>query len=196
MRVLPTSLAGPILIEPQLFEDERGFFMETYNRRIYADSGVAVDFVQDNHSRSGQGVIRGLHFQVAPAQPKLVYVTHGRVFDAVVDIRPGSPTFGRYEAFELDDTRHLQLYIPPGFAHGYCALSEVVDFCYKVGTYYDPTAERGIAWNDPAIGIPWPVDDARLSGRDRANPRLAEIVGELPDRWLDRPSPSGGDADG
>ncbi len=141
-----------------------------------------AEFVQDNHSRSARGTLRGLHFQIEPGQAKLVRVARGSVFDVVVDIRPRSQTFGRFETFVLDDERHLQLYVPIGFAHGFCVTSDVADVVYKVSSYYEPSTERGIAWDDPGIGVPWPIHDAILSARDRSNPTLAEIRDSLPDR--------------
>lgn len=185
MRALPTDLDGVLLLEPTPAGDERGFFLETYRRDRYAELGITDDFVQDNHSRSVRGTLRGLHFQQLPGQAKLVRVARGRVYDVVVDIRRASPTFGRFHAVELDDVHHRQLYVPVGFAHAFCVLSDVADFVYKVGSYYDPSAERGIAWDDPEIGIPWPVADPILSDRDRRNPRLSEIRDELPG-WSDR----------
>ena len=181
MRLLPVRLSGPLLVEPLVSQDSRGFFFESYRRDLYRDAGMTDDFVQDNHSRSLRGTIRALHFQAHPGQPKLVRVARGRVWDVVVDIRPKSPTFGEWEAFELDDQRNLQLYVPVGFAHGFCALSEVADLVYKVGSYYDAATERGIAWNDPDIGIAWPTLDPLLSERDRDNPPLAAIRESLPD---------------
>lgn len=181
MKVLPTRLSGPILVEPPVFADGRGFFFESYRREAYRQIGIDADFVQDNHSRSVRGTIRALHFQAHPGQPKLVRVARGKAWDVVVDVRRSSSTFGEWEAVELDDTRNLQLFIPIGFAHGFCALSDVVDLVYKVGSYYDPPNERGIAWDDPALAIPWPSDAPTVSGRDRQNPTLAQIAAELPD---------------
>jgi len=180
MRILPTRLAGLILIEPQVFGDGRGFLFESFRREPYRAAGIGVDFVQDNHSRSMRGTIRALHFQADPGQPKLVRVARGRAWDVALDIRRSSPTFGEWEAFELDDERNLQLFMPIGFAHGFCAMSEVADFVYKIGSYYDPATERGIAWDDPDLGIPWPTDQPIVSERDRNNPTLAQIREELP----------------
>ena len=177
MIYLETRLSGLGVLEPRVFADDRGFFVETYRRADFAALGISTDFVQDNHSRSVRGTIRGLHYQSTPGQPKLIRVARGSIFDAVVDIRPDSPTFGQYESFELDDRLHRQLYVPVGFAHGFCTLSEVADVVYKVGSYYDPAAESGIAWDDPELGIAWPVDDPILSLRDRANPRLRSLSG-------------------
>jgi len=181
MKSLSTRLSGPILFEPRVFADGRGFFFESYRRSGLADVGVQDDFVQDNHSRSVRGTIRALHFQTSPGQPKLVRVARGRVYDVVVDLRKSSATFGEWESFELDDERHLQLYVPIGFAHGFCVVSDTADFVYKVGSYYDAATERGMAWDDPDLAIPWPVERAVVSERDLKNPRLADIRGELPD---------------
>lgn len=181
VRRLPVRLDGPVLIEPQVHGDDRGFFLETYRREDYAAIGVEADFVQDNHSRSTAGSIRALHFQASPGQPKLVRVARGAAFDVVVDLRRSSPTFGQWEAFSLDDQRHLQLFVPIGFAHGFCAQTDFVDFVYKVGSYYDAATERGLAWDDPDLAIPWPTGAPLVSDRDRHNPRLAEIVATLPD---------------
>ena len=177
---LPTRLDGLVLIEPRVLADSRGFFVETYSQRSWAELGVTVRFVQDNHSRSVRGTIRALHFQTDPGQPKLIRVARGRAWDVVVDIRRSSPTFGQWESFELDDERNLQLFVPVGFAHGFCAVSEVVDVTYKIGSYYDPATERGIAWDDPDLHIPWPADRPIVSERDRHNPMLAKIVDQLP----------------
>lgn len=180
MNVLPNRLTGPILIEPRVISDDRGFFLETYGRELYAALGVDAEFVQDNHSRSVRGTIRALHFQLTPGQPKLVRVARGRVWDVILDLRRSSSTFGEWEAFELDDERHLQLFVPIGFAHGFCVLSDIADVVYKVGSYYDPATERGVAWDDPDLGIRWPVDEPIVSERDRHNPTLAQISDELP----------------
>lgn len=181
MDVLPTRLDGLVLVQPRVFADERGYFLETYSRQRYIDSGVDADFVQDNHSRSVRGAVRGLHFQMPPGQAKLVSCSRGRVFDVAVDVRRRSPTFGEWEAFELDDVLHRELFVPVGFAHGLMALTDDADLAYKVSGYYDPQSEIGIAWDDPDIGIDWPQIDAVVSDRDRANPRLAEIVDRLPE---------------
>lgn len=175
MRVDPTRLEGLLLIEPQVRSDERGFFVETFSRGRYREAGISVDFVQDNHSRSRAGTVRGLHYQIAPGQAKLVRVARGRIHDVVVDIRRSSPTFGEHEAFELDDVLHRQLYVPVGFAHGFCALSAEVDVVYRVSSYYDAASEVGIAWDDPVLAVAWPVDDPLVSERDRQLPRLASV---------------------
>jgi len=168
VRVVDEPLPGVKLLVPEVHTDQRGFFMESYNRRRFAEIGIADDFVQDNHSRSSRGVLRGLHFQVVHPQAKLVRATGGRVFDVVVDIRRGSPSFGRWAGAELSDSNRLQLYAPAGFAHGFLVLSEVAEFQYKCSDFYDPSDERGIAWNDPGIAIDWPLDGLEpiLSGRD------------------------------
>jgi dTDP-4-dehydrorhamnose 3,5-epimerase len=176
MRVQPTRLAGPLLVEPRVFADERGFFLETYSRERYASLGISEEFVQDNHSRSGRGALRGLHYQSEPGQAKLVRVSRGRIWDVVVDLRRSSSTFGEWEAIELGDVDHRQLYVPIGFAHGFCVLSEVADVSYKVSSYYDPETERGIAWDDPALGIEWPIEQPVVSPRDQSNPVLAELA--------------------
>jgi dTDP-4-dehydrorhamnose 3,5-epimerase len=178
---IPSELSGLVRIAPDVHGDERGFFVETYRRDKLAHLGLTAEFVQDNHARSVRGTLRGLHFQIGTGQGKLVRAASGAILDVVVDIRRTSPTFGRHETIPLDDIEHHQLYVPVGFAHGYVVLSDVADVCYKVTSYYDPTAERGIAWNDPALGIDWPVADPILSARDRGLPVLSDIEGGLPD---------------
>lgn len=175
MIVTQTALPGVMLIEPKVFGDERGFFLESWNARVFADAGLDMAFVQDNHSRSARGVLRGLHYQLNAPQGKLVRVTAGAVFDVAVDIRRSSPHFGRWTGHELSDANKRMLYIPPGFAHGFLVTSERADFLYKCTTLYDPVADRGIAWNDPDIAIDWPLADIvpQLSGKDAAAPRLA-----------------------
>jgi len=175
VKVLATRLNGPVLIEPRIFVDERGYFLETFSRERYRELGVDAEFIQDNHSRSVRGAIRGLHFQSDPGQAKLVRCARGRVFDVIVDVRRSSPTFGDWESFELDDQLHRQLYVPIGFAHGLQSLEQDTDFVYKVSSLYDPDVEIGIGWDDPDLGIPWPIADAVVSDRDRANPRLREL---------------------
>ena len=181
MEVIPTRLAGLVTLQPKVFDDQRGFFLETYSQERYAAAGVDVEFVQDNHSRSVRGAVRGLHMQLPPGQAKLVSCARGSALDVAVDLRKGSPTFGQWEAVELDDVLHRQLYIPVGFAHGAMALTEGMDLTYKVSSYYDPAAELGIAWDDPDLAIPWPLPDAIVSARDRANPTLAAIVDRIPE---------------
>src|SRR5215217_2105149 len=174
MRRVDTRLEGPALIEPVVHGDARGFFQETYRKAVFAELGVHDDFVQDNHSRSGRGVLRGMHFQ--PGQAKLVRCARGAIVDAIVDIRPGSPAFGSWEAFPLDDEAHHQLYVPDGFAHGFCVTSEVADVVYKVSTYYDPAIESGFRFDDPEVGIDWPADiEFEVSARDRGAPLLSEL---------------------
>ena len=179
-RRIDTRIEGLALIEPTVHRDERGFFMETFRAADYPGLGVGVEFVQENHSRSARGTIRALHFQLEPGQAKLVRAPRGSVYDVAVDLRRDSPTFGQYEAFELNDENCRQLFVPVGFAHGFCVTSDVADFTYKVSSYFDGSQERGIAWDDPAIGVQWPVDRPLVSERDRTNPTLREIAGELP----------------
>jgi dTDP-4-dehydrorhamnose 3,5-epimerase len=175
MERVPTRLDGLVLLEPAVHGDERGFFMETFRAETWAAEGVATEFVQDNHSRSRRGTVRGIHFQTSPGQGKLVRVARGRVLDVAVDLRRGSPTYGEWEGFELDDERGRQLWIPVGFGHGFCVLSEVADFVYKCTNYYDPATEAGIRFDDPDVGIEWPDIELLYSERDRTAPRLAEI---------------------
>ena len=174
MRRLDTRLDGPVLIEPVVHGDARGFFQETYRKAVFADLGVHDEFVQDNHSRSRLGVLRGMHFQ--PGQSKLVRCARGSIVDVAVDIRPGSDSFGQWEAFPLDDEAHHQLYVPDGFAHGFCVTSELADVVYKVSTYYDADAESGFRFDDPEVGIRWPADiEFEVSARDREAPLLSEL---------------------
>ena len=167
-------------MQPKVIADDRGFFFETYRRNEYSELGVAEEFVQDNHSRSVRGTIRALHFQLSPGQAKLIRCARGAIYDVAVDLRRDSPTFGQYEAFELTDANAHQIFIPVGFAHGFCVTSDEADVTYKVSSYYDQQTERGIAWDDPDIAIPWPTAEPLVSDRDRTNPRLAEIADELP----------------
>src|SRR5919107_2731404 len=184
MQRLSTKLPGLVLLAPAVHGDARGFFLETYRADAWAAEGVPTEFVQDNHSRSRRGTLRGLHFQTHPGQGKLVRVARGRVYDVVVDLREGSPTFGEWESVELDDERGLQLYIPIGFAHGFCVLSETADFVYKCTAYYDPATEKGIRFDDPDVGVRWPDGIELLySDRDRGAPRLADVADELPFRY-------------
>lgn len=179
MNVIKTDIEGVLIIEPQVFGDERGFFFESFNaERFLAQTGVEVTFVQDNESRSKRGVLRGLHFQRAPhAQAKLVRVVRGRVLDVAVDIRPESPTFGKYVATELSGDNHRQMFIPKGFAHGYVVLENDTVFQYKCDEFYRPESEDGIAWNDPQIGIDWGVPESELilSEKDKNRPLLSEL---------------------
>ena len=180
MERLPTRLDGLVLLAPTVYGDERGFFVETYRADRWAEHGVPDAFVQDNQSRSRRGTVRGIHFQTHPGQGKLVRCATGTVFDVVVDLRRGSPTFGEWEGFELDDTHGHQLWIPVGFGHGFCVLSDVADFVYKCTNYYDPATEAGFRFDDPEVGIEWPDVELLYSERDRTAPRLAEIADELP----------------
>jgi dTDP-4-dehydrorhamnose 3,5-epimerase len=179
MQVRPLAIPGVLLVEPRVFGDERGFFLESYNRAAFqAATGLDVDFVQDNHSRSAGGVLRGLHYQLPPgAQGKLVRVTAGSVFDVAVDVRRGSPTFGRWVGECLSESNHRQMWIPAGFAHGFLVLSDVADFLYKTTDYYAPAHERVIAWNDADLAIAWPIEGRVpvVSGRDRQGPRLRDL---------------------
>jgi dTDP-4-dehydrorhamnose 3,5-epimerase len=179
-RSLETRIEGLVLVEPRVIADDRGFFFETFRANEYADLGIDVPFLQDNHSRSVRGTVRALHFQLEPGQAKLVRAARGEIWDVAVDLRRDSPTFGQYEAFELTDMNARQLFVPVGFAHGFCVTSETADVAYKVSSYYDGPTERGIAFDDPAIGIPWPVEKRLVSDRDRGNPTLEEIAPELP----------------
>jgi len=181
IRVVPTEIAGVRLIEPESFEDQRGFFFESYSRRRFAEHGLDFDFVQDNHSRSARGVLRGFHYQDASApQWRLVRCSVGEIFDVVVDLRPSSPTYGKWKGVHLSAANRHQLLIPPEFAHGFCVLSESAEVEYKCTDLYDPEDEIGIAWNDPALAIPWPVVEPILSDRDRRHPVLAELADALP----------------
>jgi dTDP-4-dehydrorhamnose 3,5-epimerase len=177
---IDTKIEGLVLVQPQVISDDRGFFFETYRRSDYAQLGIEVEFVQDNHSRSVRGTIRALHFQLHPGQAKLIRCARGSVYDVAVDLRKNSPTYGRHEAFVLSDKNAHQIFIPVGFAHGFAVTSEEADVTYKVSSYYDGATERGIAWDDPALGIDWPVERPLVSERDRSNPSLEEIAAELP----------------
>jgi dTDP-4-dehydrorhamnose 3,5-epimerase len=181
MQRLDTKLAGLVLLAPAVHGDERGFFMETWREDDWRSHGVPSAFVQDNHSRSRRGTVRGIHFQTHPGQGKLVRCARGSVLDVVVDLRRGSSTFGEWESFVLDDVHGHQLWIPIGFGHGFCVLSETADFVYKCTNYYDAETESGIRFDDPEVGIKWPDDIELLySQRDRFAPRLAEVADELP----------------
>ncbi|MFZ5862156.1 MAG: dTDP-4-dehydrorhamnose 3,5-epimerase [Nitrospirota bacterium] len=175
MIVKETPLAGLLVIEPRVFRDDRGFFWETHHARRYAEAGIADPFVQDNASRSTKGTLRGLHYQLKRPQGKLVWVIRGEVFDVAVDIRKNSPTFGKWHGERLSGDEPKQLYIPPGFAHGFCVLSESADFMYKCTNLYAPDDERGILWNDPDIGIEWPLVEPRLSDKDQRFQRLRNV---------------------
>jgi dTDP-4-dehydrorhamnose 3,5-epimerase len=184
MEILPARLKGPSLIAPAVFGDERGFFVETYRQQWHAEAGIPEDelFIQDNHSRSSRGVVRGMHFHVGGGVAKLVRCARGKILDVIVDLRRGSPSYGEWEGFELDDESMRVLYVPVGFAHGFCVLSDVADVNYKQSAYYDPAIERGIAWNDPDVAIDWPLSAEELivSARDSAAPLLRELAQELP----------------
>jgi len=178
MKVTPTDLPEVLLIEPRVFGDARGFFLEAWSRARYAEHGIDVEFVQDNLSRSSGGVLRGMHLQHPNGQGKLVTVVQGEVFDVAVDVRPSSPRFGRWTGVWLSAENHHQLYIPPGFAHGFCVTSESALFSYKCTALYSPGDEIGMCWNDPEVGIEWPVKDPVLSAKDSVYPRLSEIPKE------------------
>jgi dTDP-4-dehydrorhamnose 3,5-epimerase len=178
MRAVPTAIPDVLVLEPKVFGDDRGFFFESYNRRVFRDAtGLDVDFVQDNHSKSTKHVLRGLHYQIEHSQGKLVRVTQGAVFDVAVDIRQSSPTFGRYVGVELSAENKKQVWIPPGFAHGFLVLSDTAEFLYKTTDFYSSEHERCIAWDDPEIGIEWPIDGHPvLSDKDRQGVRLGEAA--------------------
>ncbi len=182
MKRLDTRLDGPILIEPRVIGDERGFFCETYRRGIFGELGIPEEMVQDNHSRSGSGIVRGMHFQIGQGAAKLVRCARGAIVDVMVDIRRGSPTFGEWEAFELTEDNMRSVYCPVGFAHGFCVISDVADVMYKQSNYYADETERGIAYNDPDVGIEWPLPIEELipSNRDATAPRLRDIEADLP----------------
>jgi len=178
VNVIQTPLPGVLLIEPKVFGDTRGFFLESYHEDRYREAGIPLRFVQDNHSRSRHGVLRGLHYQVTRPQGKLVRVTAGEVFDVAVDIRPGSPSFGKWFGANLSGENHRQLWIPPGFAHGFAVLSDSADFLYKCTDYYRPEDEGGIAWDDPDLAIEWQVNGPQLSAKDLNYPRLKDVPKE------------------
>jgi dTDP-4-dehydrorhamnose 3,5-epimerase len=181
VRAAETRLEGPLLIEPDLLGDERGFFCETYRRSVFAELGVHEEMVQDNHSRSRRGVVRGMHFQIGEGAAKLVRCGRGEIFDVLVDIRRGSPTYGEWEAFTLTDENMRILYCPIGFAHGFCVVSEQADVIYKQSNYYSAENERGIKYDDPDVGIEWPAGlELVPSRRDATAPLLREVAGELP----------------
>jgi len=177
---IESRLDGLVVIEPEVFGDDRGFLVETFRDDAWRDLGIDLDFVQHNHSRSVRGTLRGLHFQTEPGQAKLVRCSSGRIFDVAVDLRRGSPTFGQWEGHELDDRAHRQLLIPVGFGHGFCVLSDSADVDYQLSSYYDPETESGIAWDDPDVGVEWPVEEPLLSERDKSAPKLADVADELP----------------
>ena len=179
MRIDSAALPEVKVVTPRVFGDARGFLVETYHRERFKAAGLPPAFVQTNHSRSGPGVLRGLHFQARP-QGKLVHVTRGAAYDVAVDVRRGSPTFGRYASVVLSDENHHMLWIPPGFAHGFAVLSELADVVYHMTAPYDPSDDQGLLWSDPAVGVPWPLAEPVLSDRDRTNPTLAALTDVLP----------------
>jgi dTDP-4-dehydrorhamnose 3,5-epimerase len=178
MKVTQTKLPGVLILEPQVFSDDRGFFLESYNRRRYAEvAGLDVEFVQDNHSHSKRDVLRGLHLQRRKPQGKLVRVVTGHVWDVAVDVNPASATFRQWVGVDLTADNHVQFYIPPGYAHGFCVMSEAADFEYKCTEFYQPSDEVGILWNDPSLAIEWPVKSPVVSARDANNPPLHDALG-------------------
>ena len=179
-QVLETKLDGVVLLEPAVHGDSRGFMVETYREGHWAEHGIDAEFVQHNHSRSAKGTLRGLHFQTEPGQAKLVRCPRGRIVDVAVDLRRGSPTYGQWEAHELDDEAHRQLFVPVGFGHGFAVLSDIADVTYLLSSPYDPATESGIAWDDPDVGVEWPVENPLLSERDKGAPRLSEVADTLP----------------
>jgi len=174
-----TPLPGVLLVEPDVYKDDRGFFLETYHQNKYSAEGIAKSFVQDNRSNSTKNVLRGLHYQLRNPQAKLVYIITGEIFDVAVDIRRGSPTFGKWEGVYLSSENNCQIFIPEGFAHGFCVLSETADVLYKCSDFYHPDDEFGILWSDPAIGIEWPVAEPILSPKDSKYPQLKEITDSM-----------------
>jgi len=180
VKVTRTKFDGVLLIEPDVFRDDRGFFFETYQRRKYREIGIDLDFVQDNHSRSARGAIRGIHAQVTHPQGKLVRVLMGEIFDVVVDIRRGSPSFAQWIGLSLSAANFLQCYVPPGFAHAFCVVSDFAEVEYKCTDFYHPNDELRIIWNDPTIGVKWPVTEPILSAGDEAARRLEDLLDKLP----------------
>ena len=179
MEIIELPLGGPRLIKPRVFRDDRGFFFESYSAQRYQAAGLPEVWVQDNHSLSARGTLRGLHYQSSPGQAKLVRVTRGRVFDVMVDIRPGSPTFGKWHGLEVDSEEHFQVYIPVGFAHGFCVLSDFAEVQYKVSTPYNGATECAVRWNDPELGVVWPITDPILSDRDKTSESFAAFKARL-----------------
>ena len=177
---IETEIPDLVLLEATAYGDDRGFLLESFRQERWAEYGVTGPFVQENHSRSSKGILRGLHFQVAPGQGKLVRCVRGAIWDVAVDLRKASPTYKRWEGVELSDANHRQLFVPVGFAHGFCVLSEVADVAYKLTSYYDPVTEAGIKWDDPEVGVEWPISEPQLSERDQGAPSLREIEGDLP----------------
>lgn len=181
MKVIQTDLPGVLVVEPRVHRDERGFFVESYHARRYADAGIAETFVQDNHSRSVRGTLRGLHAQLERPQAKLVRVLRGEIFDVVADVRRGSPTFARWIAVRLSHDNFLQVYVPKGFAHGFCVLSEEAEVEYKCSDFYQPGDELGLKWDDPQVGVEWPVAAPILSDKDACGAPLARLLDRLPE---------------
>jgi dTDP-4-dehydrorhamnose 3,5-epimerase len=181
MRVRETELPGVVLVEPRVFKDARGFFLESWHHARYEEAGIHGPFIQDNHSSSARGTLRGLHWQWRRPQGKLVRVVEGEIYDVAVDIRPEAPTFGRWVGVTMRAEDFTQIYIPPGFAHGFCVTSDIAQVEYKCTDYYDAEGERGLIWNDPDLAIEWPVADPLLSGRDSAHPTLRKLFGRAPD---------------
>ena len=179
MRVIETKLQGVLIIEPEFYCDSRGFFKETFQAQRYREAGIEYDFIQDNISRSQKGVLRGLHFQVTKPQGKLVSCTQGAVFDVAVDVAPLSATFGQYVGIELTEDNHRQFWVPPGYAHGFCVLTDTADFQYKCTDYYDPFDEGGLIWNDSDVAIEWPIDQPLISNKDSRLPTLKELANQL-----------------
>lgn len=180
MDISTTSLGEVIIITPKIFHDSRGFFLESFHASNFAAAGITASFVQDNHSRSKRGVLRGLHYQIEQPQGKLVSVMRGRIFDVAADIRVSSPTYGKWVGVILDDVKRNALWIPPGYAHGFCALSEDVDVVYKCTDYYNPRGERGIRWDDPTLSVEWPIKNPLVSEKDGEYPLLSSGLNELP----------------
>jgi len=177
MELIPTAIDGLLIVQPRVFGDNRGFFMESWNRRTFAQLGLDLDFVQDNHSRSARGVLRGLHYQQPNPQGKLVRVVAGRVWDVAVDLRAGSPTFGRWVGVELSAENKRMFWVPPGFAHGFVSLEDNSDFLYKCTAFYEPASEHSLMWNDPVVGIKWPLEgiEPQLSAKDKAGKLLRQV---------------------
>lgn len=175
MQIIETPLPGLLRIEPRAFGDARGFFLETFQQNRFQRAGLPTSFVQDNHSRSVRGTLRGLHYQSPQPQGKLIFTVRGEIWDVAVDVRPGSPTYGQWYGVTLSETNHWQLYVPPGFAHGFCVVSEIADIVYKCTDFYAPEFEQTIVWNDPDLNIPWPVSNPILSAKDQRGQRLHEL---------------------
>ena len=180
MKTLATQLEGVVAIEPDAHGDERGFLVESFRADAWAEAGIDLDFVQENHSRSVRNTLRGIHFQTSPGQAKLVSCLRGEIWDVAVDLRRDSPTYRQWEGFELAEDTHRQLLVPVGFGHGFCVLSDEADVVYKLSSYYDPATEAGIAWDDPEVDVEWPLAAPLLSERDQEAPKLSEIASNLP----------------